>query len=65
MNISTRVLAGVALTAIVLAQFAGYDLALAWGYNPAPGPIVGAGLPILAVGYGAYWLVGRFRRRRN
>jgi hypothetical protein len=28
----------------------------------APGPIVGAGLPILAVGYGVYWLV---RRRRK
>ena len=28
----------------------------------APGPIAGAGLPVLAVGYGIYWLV---RRRRN
>lgn len=28
----------------------------------APGPIAGAGLPILAVGGGVYWLV---RRRRN
>jgi hypothetical protein len=27
-----------------------------------PGPIVGAGLPIIAVGYGIYWLV---RRRRQ
>jgi hypothetical protein len=27
-----------------------------------PGPLVGAGLPFLAVGYGVYWLV---RRRRN
>jgi hypothetical protein len=29
----------------------------------APGPIVGAGLPILAIGYGAYWLVKRYRRK--
>jgi hypothetical protein len=29
-------------------------------YRGAPGPIAGAGLPILAVGYGVYWL---FRRR--
>ena len=32
-------------------------------YNGAPGPIAGAGLPILAVGYGAYWLVRRYRRK--
>jgi len=28
----------------------------------APGPIAGAGLPILAVGYGVYWLI---RRRKS
>ena len=28
----------------------------------APGPIAGAGLPVLAVGFGIYWLVRRFRR---
>src|SRR5262249_15325548 len=28
----------------------------------APGPIAGAGLPVLAVGYGVYWLV---RRRKK
>lgn len=32
-------------------------------YSGAPGPIAGAGLPILAIGYGVYWLVKR--RRRN
>jgi hypothetical protein len=33
------------------------------GYSGAPGPIVGAGLPALAIGigYGVYWL--RKRRR--
>jgi hypothetical protein len=30
--------------------------------HAVPGPLVGAGLPFLAVGYGVYWLV---RRRRN
>jgi hypothetical protein len=27
--------------------------------RPAPGPILGAGLPVLAVGFGVYWLVRR------
>ena len=30
----------------------------------APGPIAGAGLPVLAVGYGVYWLVQRRRKTR-
>ena len=28
-----------------------------------PGPLAGAGLPFLAIGYGAYWLVRRYRRK--
>ena len=33
------------------------------GLHAAPGPIVGAGLPALAVGYGMYWLTKRRRRK--
>jgi hypothetical protein len=29
----------------------------------APGPIAGAGLSVLAVGFGAYWLIKRRRRK--
>jgi hypothetical protein len=32
-------------------------------YGGVPGPIVGAGLPILAAGYGVYWLVRRRGRK--
>jgi hypothetical protein len=28
----------------------------------APAPIAGAGLPVLAIGYGVYWLIKRRRR---
>ena len=31
----------------------------------APGPVVGAGLPVLAIGYGVYWLVKRRRRHET
>ena len=30
-----------------------------------PGPLVGAGLPFIAVGYGAYWLARRYRRKSD
>jgi len=33
------------------------------GYHGAPGPIAGASLPVLAVGFGIYWLVRRYRRK--
>ena len=32
------------------------------GVHGAPGPIAGAGLPVLAIGYGVYWLVKRRRK---
>lgn len=33
------------------------------GEYGAPGPLVGAGLPVLAIGYGVYWLVRRRLKR--
>jgi hypothetical protein len=29
----------------------------------APGPIAGVGLPVLAIGYGVYLLIRRYRRK--
>ena len=31
-------------------------------FRGVPGPVAGAGLPIIAVGYGVYWLIRRRRR---
>jgi hypothetical protein len=33
------------------------------GIHGAPGPVAGAGLPILAIGYGVYWFFKRRRRK--
>ena len=51
-----------AVIVITLADpaFAGFA---AVGPVGAPGPVAGIGLPILAIGYGAYWLVKRYRRK--
>jgi LPXTG-motif cell wall-anchored protein len=34
-------------------------------FKGAPGPIVGAGLPALAIGFGVYWLVKRRRKDKQ
>jgi hypothetical protein len=33
------------------------------GRHGAPGPLVGAGLPLLVIGGGGYWVVRRYRRK--
>jgi hypothetical protein len=34
-------------------------------YRGVPGPIAGAGLPVIAAGYGVYWLIRRRRTPRR
>jgi hypothetical protein len=68
MTVFNRILAGLALVAITVALVGVADSAFADSFGPslgAPGPIAGAGLPILAIGYGVYWLVKRFRRKTD
>jgi hypothetical protein len=55
MNFGRVFLPAMALIALSLAPAAAAPLA-------APMPLIGASLPGLAIGYGAYWLI---KRRRN
>ena len=71
METTARILFAATLTsllgALTLPVFTISSLALplpcsTCNYHGAPGPIVGAGLPMLAIGYGTYWLVKRRRK---
>jgi len=64
MNIAARALPVVSVLALtVLSNDAWAFCSSAVGCaRGAPGPIVGAGLPLLAIGYGVYWLVKRKRK---
>jgi hypothetical protein len=61
MVIIYRILNGLILVAVLFALVGQVDPAYA-KMSGAPGPIAGAGLPILAVGFGAYWLIKRRRK---
>ena len=59
-------ISALALVAITIALVGIVESAAGGPVGPilaVPGPIAGAGLPILAIGFGAYWLVKRFRRK--
>jgi hypothetical protein len=72
MKNATRFLSAAALASLLAAltlpvftistRAAPCPTAVGCGIRGAPGPIAGAGLPFLAVGYGVYWLI---RRRRK
>ena len=57
-----------ALTSPLATSLAQTAISTAARYHPAPGPVLGAGLPALAaggIGYGIYWLVKRRRRKTH
>ncbi len=56
--LTVGMLIAVALPAFAMGKFPN-------SYHGAPGPILGAGLPMLALGYGAYSLLRRSRRTRQ
>ena len=62
-----QVLRWSALVAILTLSVGAIDAAFAQTPVPyhrsVPGPIVGAGLPIAIIGYGAYWLVRRYHQK--
>jgi len=75
---SARILVSLALIALAVVIMAVIiDPAFAQSLRPAPaplpppiprgapGPIAGAGLPVLAIGAGVYWLFRRFRRKTD
>jgi hypothetical protein len=69
MKAIARIVAGAAMVALlgvaaspVASQTAAPNIAR---HRLAPGPIAGAGLPVLAVGFGVYWLVRRRRKPNN
>jgi hypothetical protein len=65
-NILTAIVASTILISPAFAQNnqGGNNNNQGGGYHAAPGPIVGASLSVLAVGFGVYWLVRR-RRKPN
>jgi hypothetical protein len=74
MQMRKLLVASAILAALALPALADPGKGKGWGdgdgggrdhVHGAPGPIAGAGLPILAVGYGAYWLVRRYRRKSD
>jgi hypothetical protein len=72
MPIDLRILKRVAVVTILFALFVEPTFAVPSTSVPrpcsvcaAPGPVAGAGLPILAIGGGAYWFVRWLRRRRT
>jgi hypothetical protein len=63
-KILIALVAATVASTISISSASAHDHGHGFHFHRAPGPIVGTGLPLLAVGYGVYWLV-RHRRKRG
>jgi len=62
-RMSMRKLASIAALAAAAAGLGFVAAAPAIAATPVPGPLLGAGAPVLAVGALGYWLIRRYRQR--
>ena len=62
-GISALTLVAITIAVVGIAVVGVVESAAGAAVAPVPGPIAGAGLPMLVIGFGAYWLVKRFRRK--
>jgi hypothetical protein len=66
MNETMRiVLLAVLLATSTIPTLATHAVAGYPGYSQAPGPLLGAGIPVLVVAGGVYWVARRFRRKSD
>jgi hypothetical protein len=60
-----RIVTAVTFFAAVMLPAFAFAETLPGRISGVPGPIAGAGLPIIVIGYGAYRLIHRLRRKTN
>lgn len=66
MNIAVRVWLVVSVLAFTVLSSAAWAQLAPLKFKGVPGPLSGAGLPVvLVIGYGAYWLARRKRKQRR
>lgn len=54
---------GVAVSLTIFGQIYTYQNPGGGGYRGAPGPVIGAGIPLIVLAGAGYWAVRRFRKK--